>query len=64
MNDQNDYADRYLHCREKIAALGGVAWRRLVRRPCPPLRTIRLVAQRQSRTVPERRETLVRVDQW
>ena len=35
LQDNNDYADRCLHCRQEISAQGGVAWRRAVRRPCP-----------------------------
>ena len=35
LNDQNNYAGRCLHCKERITAQGGVAWRRVVRRPCP-----------------------------
>lgn len=33
--DDNEYGGHCLHCRREIAALGGVAWRRAVRRPCP-----------------------------
>ena len=33
--DMNAYAGRCLHCKEPISAVGGVAWRRAVRRPCP-----------------------------
>ena len=35
LNDNNHYAGRCLHCRETISAVGGVAWRRAVRRSCP-----------------------------
>ena len=35
LEDSNRYAGRYLHCRETISAVGGVAWRRAVRQPCP-----------------------------
>ena len=33
--DHNEYRGRYLHCRREITAQGGVAWRRVVRNPCP-----------------------------
>ena len=33
--DDNEGGGRCLHCRGKITARGGVAWRRAVRRPCP-----------------------------
>ena len=33
--DGNEYRGRCLHCRQVITALGGVEWRRVVRRPCP-----------------------------
>ena len=33
--DGNDYRGRCLHCGKTITAVGGVAWRRAVRRPCP-----------------------------
>ena len=32
--DDNEYRGRCLHCRQQITALGGVAWRRVVQRPC------------------------------
>ena len=35
LSDTNSYAGRCLHCRETISAVGSVAWRRVVRRPCP-----------------------------
>ena len=35
LQDQNDYLGRCLHCRREITAVGGIAWRRAVRRPCP-----------------------------
>ena len=35
LEDSNRYAGRYLHCQETISAVGGVAWRRAVRQPCP-----------------------------
>ena len=35
LRDQNHYAGRCLHCKQSITAVGGVAWRRVVRRPCP-----------------------------
>ena len=34
LNDNNHYAGHCLHCKEPITAVGGVAWRRAVRRPC------------------------------
>ena len=36
--DNNEYRGRCLHCRREVAALGGVAWRRAVRSPCPHCR--------------------------
>ena len=33
--DHNEYRGRCLHCHREITALGGVAWRRTVRNPCP-----------------------------
>ena len=33
--DGNCYRGRCLHCRREGTALGGVAWRRIVRKPCP-----------------------------
>ena len=33
--DNNEYGGHCIHCRREIAARGGVAWRRAVRRPCP-----------------------------
>ena len=38
LEDSNRYAGRCLHCRETISAVGGVAWRRAVRQPCPHCR--------------------------
>ena len=35
LNDNNHYAGHCLHCKEPITAVGGVVWRRTVRRPCP-----------------------------
>ena len=35
LQDHNDYLGRCLHCRREITALGGVEWRRTVRKPCP-----------------------------
>ena len=35
LGDNNRYAGRCLHCRELISAVGGVEWRRAVRRACP-----------------------------
>ena len=35
LGDFNVYHGRCLHCKEPISAVGGVAWRRVVRRPCP-----------------------------
>ena len=35
LNDNNHYTGHCLHCRGQISAIGGVAWRRVVRRPCP-----------------------------
>ena len=35
LNDNNEYRGRCLHCGEQVSATGGVAWRRVVRRPCP-----------------------------
>ena len=31
----NEYQGRCLHCRQEVAAQGGVRWSRAVRRPCP-----------------------------
>ena len=33
--EDNDYQGRCLHCRQDVAAKGGVQWRRAVRRACP-----------------------------
>ena len=33
--DHNDYLGHCLHYQEEITTLGGVAWRRVVRGPCP-----------------------------
>ena len=38
LQDENDYLGHCLHCRQEITALGGVEWRRAVRRPCPHCR--------------------------
>ena len=35
LNDNYSYGGHCLHCKELITAVGGVAWRRAVRRPCP-----------------------------
>ena len=35
LEDNNPYAGRCLHCLQQITAVGGVAWRRIVRSPCP-----------------------------
>lgn len=35
LNDNYRYGGHCLHCKEPITAVGGVAWRRAVRRPCP-----------------------------
>ena len=35
LNDTNRYGGYCLHCRQEITATGGVAWRRVVRQPCP-----------------------------
>ena len=35
LDDDNEYRGRCLHCRQEIAARGGVEWRRTVRRSCP-----------------------------
>lgn len=35
LNDNYSYGGHCLHCKEPITAVGGVAWRRAVRRPCP-----------------------------
>ena len=35
LNDNSDYAGRCMHCRERITTQGGVAWRQVVRSPCP-----------------------------
>ena len=35
LNDNNHYAGHCLHCRKQISAVGGAAWRRVIRRPCP-----------------------------
>ena len=33
--DFQQYQGRCLHCRSEIVVVGGVAWRRAVRSPCP-----------------------------
>ena len=35
LGDLNVYRGRCLHCKTVIIAVGGVAWRRVVRMPCP-----------------------------
>ena len=35
LNDMNHCAGHCLHCKKTIIAVGGVAWRRVVGRPCP-----------------------------
>ena len=35
LQDHNEYLGRCLHCRREITAQGGVAWRQVIRRPCP-----------------------------
>lgn len=35
LQDLNEYYGHCLHCRQEIAAQGGVEWRRAVRKPCP-----------------------------
>ena len=35
LGDGNLYHGRCLHCNEPISAVGGVAWRRVARSPCP-----------------------------
>ena len=33
--DTNNCRGHCLHCRQEITVLGGLEWRRTVRRPCP-----------------------------
>ena len=35
LSDMNHCAGHCLHCKETITAVGGVAWGRVVERPCP-----------------------------
>ena len=35
LNDKDNHAGRCLNCNQTITARGGVAWRRIVRNPCP-----------------------------
>ena len=35
IEDRNVYRGHCLHCRKEVVGLGGIAWRAIVRRPCP-----------------------------
>jgi hypothetical protein len=35
IEDRNVYRGHCLHCSKEVVGLGGIAWRAIVRRPCP-----------------------------
>ena len=35
IEERNFYRGHCLHCKKEVVGLGGIAWRAIVRRPCP-----------------------------